>query len=466
MAAETTSISVLDNAIELSSFPASHKRTHQTEESSSGVPKGGEESTVAAASITPSLTAPAQDTPVTKTRKELLQGRLYLAALFWTLFLEGWNDGSAGPLIPVMQRDYRVGFAVVSLIFVVNCIGFVIGALSNVWLFDRIGFGKVMVLGAISQTITYAMQTPAPPFPVFVLSYFFSGFGLSLQNAGANGFVGGLSTSVETKLGFLHAFYGLGAFAAPLVATYFSNTKHWTHHFLTSTAMAVVNVAVLCLIFGFKRQEELYITSGDYQAPSDTTIDSSSKYNQIVRIKAVHLLAAFAFIYIGTEVTLGGWIVTFIIEERQGGKDAGYISSGFFGGLTLGRIALLWLNRKIGEHRVIFIYSILIIALQLTVWLVPSLIQNAIAISLVGVFLGPMFPIIVSQAKALLPGWLLNGCIGWITAIGMAGSAALPFFTGLLAGKFGIRSLQPLVVSMMSVLIGVWVLVPKPRRVD
>jgi hypothetical protein len=31
-------------------------------------------------------------------------------------------------------------------------------------------------------------------------------------------------------------------------------------------------------------------------------------------------------------VTIGGWMVTFIVEKRGGGGDAGYVSSGFFGG--------------------------------------------------------------------------------------------------------------------------------------
>ena len=47
------------------------------------------------------------------------------------------------------------------------------------------------------------------------------------------------------------------------------------------------------------------------------------------------------------EVTLGGWIVTYIIEVRGGGPSSGYISSGFFGGLTFGRVALLWVNSKV-----------------------------------------------------------------------------------------------------------------------
>lgn len=62
------------------------------------------------------------------------------------------------------------------------------------------------------------------------------------------------------------------------------------------------------------------------------------------------------------EVTLGGWIVTYIIEVRGGGPSSGYVSSGFFGGLTVGRVGLLWVNRLIGERRAVFLYCILTVA--------------------------------------------------------------------------------------------------------
>lgn len=60
------------------------------------------------------------------------------------------------------------------------------------------------------------------------------------------------------------------------------------------------------------------------------------------------------------EVTLGGWIVTYIINVRGGGPSSGYISSGFFGGLTLGRIGLLWVNRLVGDRSAVIIYGILV----------------------------------------------------------------------------------------------------------
>jgi fucose permease len=99
---------------------------------------------------------------------------------------------------------------------------------------------------------------------------------------------------------------------------------------------------------------------------------------EIMRRWVVHIIALFLLVYVGLEVTVGGWIVTYIISERGGGPSSGaryilshmnsaysstgYISSGFFGGLFLGRVALLWVNHKVGARRVIFIYAALVLA--------------------------------------------------------------------------------------------------------
>jgi len=63
-----------------------------------------------------------------------------------------------------------------------------------------------------------------------------------------------------------------------------------------------------------------------------TTSQGDSGFGEVMRHKLLHIMVAFVFVYVGTEVTVGGWIVTFIIDERGGGAEAGYVSSGFFGG--------------------------------------------------------------------------------------------------------------------------------------
>ncbi|KAK7684562.1 hypothetical protein QCA50_012509 [Cerrena zonata] len=324
----------------------------------------------------------------------------------------------------------------------------------------------MVIQGSVAQIVAYAIDTPAPPFPALVFAYAINGFGIALQDAGANGYVASYKHGATTKMGILHAVYGAGALVAPLVSTQFAQMPRWSFHYLTSLGIALSNTIMLIAVFRFKTQDEAFAEIG--QEPDEhSSSNQGSKYRQMFKLRELHLLAFFILIYVGVEVTLGGWTVTYVINERGGGPSAGYISSGFFGGLTFGRLALLWLNKKVGERLVVFIYIVLAIALELVVWLVPSLIGDAIAVSFVGVLLGPVYPIVMNHSARILPPWLLTGCIGWIAGFGQAGSALLPFLTGAIASSKGIWSLQPLIVAMMALNIGLWFLVPNhPRKVE
>ncbi|KAK7044707.1 MFS domain-containing protein [Favolaschia claudopus] len=400
----------------------------------------------------------------TRTKQHVFRERVQILALCWCLFLAGWNDGTAGPLIPRIQKVYHVGFAVVSLIFVFACVGFIGGALINVPLTDRLGFGKMLFFGSLCQIVAYSIQAPAPPFPVFVLSFVINGVGIAIQDAQANGYVASLKHNPEIKMGLLHGAYGAGALVSPLIATQFSQLSRWSFHYLVSLGVAISNAIVLIIVFRLKGQDECLASVGE--AAGETSTSEHSTFRQILSTKTVHLLAFFILVYVGVEVTIGGWIVTYIINVRGGGPSSGYVSAGFFGGLMTGRIALLWLNSKIGERRVMYLYSVLAIGMELVVWLVPSLIGDAVAVAIVGVLLGPIYPITMNHTGRVLPRWLLTGSIGWIAGFGQAGSAVFPFITGAIASKTGIKALQPLLISMMSLMLVLWALVPGKRRVD
>ncbi|KAJ7269887.1 major facilitator superfamily domain-containing protein [Mycena rebaudengoi] len=236
--------------------------------------------------------------------------------------------------------------------------------------------------------------------------------------------------------------------------------QHWSFHYLVSLGLAVLNTLTLTFVFRFKNQDDCLALIG--QAAGETETSDHSKFRQIVSLKTVHLLAFFALSQLeaNSELSYIRWITTYIIDVRGGGSSSGYISAGFFGGLMIGRVALLWVNQKIGEHRVLYLYAFLAIGLELIVWLVPSLIGGAVAVALVGVFLGPMYPILMNRAGRALPRWLLSGSIGWIGGFGQAGSAFFPFVTGAIASKTGIRSVQPLLISLMAMFPVIWALVP------
>ncbi|EIW78475.1 MFS general substrate transporter [Coniophora puteana RWD-64-598 SS2] len=400
--------------------------------------------------------------PQAPTKAQHIRSHVHLAALSMYLFVEGWNDASNGPLLPRIQKVYSVNYAVVSLLFVSACIGFVSGAISNVFLTEKLGFGKLIVLeGSALQAVGYAIQASAPPYPAFVSGYLIGGFGMALQNAQAVGYVAKMKDKAELKMAILMAV-SAGALFSPLVATQFSTLPRWSFHFLTTLGLSLVNLVIYSVVFRFKNQDECLAQIG--LTVGDRGNSSHSEFRQILTLKEVHLLALFILFYVGTEVTIGGWTITYIIDVRGGGASAGYISTGFFGGLMAGRLTLLWVNEKIGERRALIIYAVLAIALEFVVWFVPSLGGDAFAVAVIGLLMGPMYPIAMNHAGRVLPRWLLTGSIGWIAGVGQAGSALLPFMAGAIASKAGIRTLQPVLVGFMALMVGLWLLVPASSR--
>lgn len=62
------------------------------------------------------------------------------------------------------------------------------------------------------------------------------------------------------------------------------------------------------------------------------------------------LCSLFLLGYVGLEVALGGWIVTFMIRVRQGGAFAsGMTATGFWLGITVGRVMLGFMTPRVGE---------------------------------------------------------------------------------------------------------------------
>ncbi|KAJ1300814.1 hypothetical protein OPQ81_002454 [Rhizoctonia solani] len=388
------------------------------------------------------------------------------------LFLSGWHDGSIGLLIPTIQKHYNLTFTVVSTLFVSGCLGFMLSGILNVHLSDRLGFGRVIFLGGICQVVSYILLIPALPFPAMVIAFVINGFGIGLQDAQANGFVSALRNNPSTKMGIIHSLYGAGAFVAPFVATQFAHQPHWSYIYMVPLIIASLNAVFLFSTFGFHTQEE--------------SESNERKYRQVFGSWAVQIMAAFCLLYVGAETTMGGWIVTFIVEERGGGNSVGYISSGFFGGLMLGRIGLIWLNEKVGERRVIYAYILLAIGLEMTVWMLPNLLGNAIAFALIGVLMGgcynfkllpfvylllpclwmigPMYPIGMNILRTIVPKWLLTASMGWVASVGQAGAALFPFLTGILIQKYGVGVLQPMLVALFGGMTISWALIPSSTK--
>ena len=131
---------------------------------------------------------------------------------------------------------------------------------------------------------------------------------------------------------------------------------------------------------------------------------------------------------------------------------------GFWAGITLGRMAMGHTpTGKLGQKRIVYIYLALTIALYLLFWLIPSIIASSLAVALVGVCLGPIYPATMNVLSKLVEDKdLLVAVVGVVGALGNAGGAIAPFTTGLLAQRRGVWVLQPVILSLVGGMTVTW----------
>jgi fucose permease len=86
------------------------------------------------------------------------------------LLLVSTTDGLSvvGALIPYMEDYYRIGYAVVSLVFVGNAVGFVTAAFFTDSILGKLGRAKTLVAAELVLLSAYIMLVVTPPYPVVV----------------------------------------------------------------------------------------------------------------------------------------------------------------------------------------------------------------------------------------------------------------------------------------------------------
>ncbi|KAL9107294.1 MAG: hypothetical protein Q9187_008445 [Circinaria calcarea] len=306
------------------------------------------------------------------------------------------------------------------------------------------------------RVIAYVIISQHPPYPALVIAFVLAGFSNGLEDAAWNAWMGMMQNANEI-LGFLHGAFGLGATLAPLIATAMITKAHlgWYTFYYIMVGLSVVELIAAATAFwretGRKFRDEHPRTSGK----------TGGRTKEALGSRITWICSVFLLIYVGIEVAIGGWVVVFMMEIRHAAPfAAGMGATGFWLGITVGRLVLGFVTPRIGEKLAIVIYLTLATAFHLIFYLVPVLGVSFAAVSLVGFFLGPMFPATVVAATKLLPPHLHVAGIGFAAAFGAGGACVLPFAVGAIAQAKGVQVLMPIVLACLVADAVTWSFLP------
>ncbi|KAJ5792054.1 Major facilitator superfamily domain general substrate transporter [Penicillium pulvis] len=383
---------------------------------------------------------------------------------FWSFLVMGANDAAYGALIPYLETYYNLSYTVVSLVFLSPLVGYTLAAFLNQRIHTSLGRRGPAIIGPGCHLLAYIINCVHPPYPVLVISFIFAGFGNGIQDAAWNAWIGNMANANEL-LGILHGIYGVGAVLSPLAATSMITEAHlsWFYFYYIMVGCAVIEVVACGMCFWKSTGAEFRATNGHALGDNKGGLRSALFRKPSARV--TWLCSLFLLGYVGVEVALGGWIVTFMIRVRHGSAFAsGMTATGFWLGITVGRIVLGFVTPRLGEKLAIAGYIISSIAFSLVLWLVPQFYASAVAVSMQGFFLGPLFPGAIIMMTKLLPQHLHVSSIGFAAAFGGSGAAILPFAVGALAQAKGVSVLQPFIIALSGAIFLAWLGLPRVSK--
>ncbi|KAL1852865.1 hypothetical protein Daus18300_012029 [Diaporthe australafricana] len=414
----------------------------------------------------------------------------------FSFFCAGINDSTLGPLIPYLLTSFSIGTGEIAVLYACSFLGWLIGALTNPILSAHLELGQLLWLGAALQLGAQVLRPWAwSGLPAFAASFFVQSLGTAYQDALGNTLVSGVPRAAHRWLGFIHAMYALALLVGPLLATAIASNvtsskgalvggdESWKRTYFVAVGLLAVNLVWVMVAFrdtlwvsgrggdGVSRggdEERAGRAVGEQQQQQQDRQTASSALRDMgamLKLKDVWLISLFFFFALGAAQTASGWVVAYLVSVRGGDiAKVGYVPSGQAAGTLLGRLLLPEPTFRFGEKRMLLLYFVISIGLQLVFWLVPNIVAGATALSIMGFFQGPFFATGVSVASKLFPRKIQASALSFIFVVAQAGAAIFPSLTGLIAGRAGVQVLQPIILAQLVVATIFWSFVPKVQE--
>ncbi|CCC10916.1 unnamed protein product [Sordaria macrospora k-hell] len=283
----------------------------------------------------------------------------------YSFILMGMSDGAIGALIPYLETYYSISYTVVSLVFLSPFIGYLLAALFNNLIHHHFGQRGVAILGPLCRLIGFIPMACHPPYPALPVVMLFTGFGNGIEDSAWNAWVGNMKKANEL-LGIIHGCYGLGATIGPLIATSMVTKGGLEWYTFYYVLVGVNGVELLAMTAAFWTATKEVYRAGIAESESEDVADDVDEEGAagggneggnkrtttrtVMRDPIPWIVAMFLLGYVGAEVSLGGWIVTFMLKVRHAEPfNAGLTVTFFWLGLTVGECC--WaLSRVVSER--------------------------------------------------------------------------------------------------------------------
>lgn len=339
---------------------------------------------------------------------------------------------------PSVAFDFGRPLAELGAVITVYIIGYFGSALASGDLARRLGAGRVLTAGAALATAALAGYALTPSWPGLIISVIALGVSGGWIDAGINAHVA--RRHGPRAMGYLHAGFGVGATLGPAGMTALLGAAvSWRWGF----AFLAVGQGLLAGFF--------LRTSREWNTAGDSLV--AGRPRPARRGALVAALTMFA-VYAGVEVGTGQWAFTLLTEGRGvTTTHAGLAVTAYWGGLTLSRLALGAFGHRAAPDRILSGGAAIALMSALALWWSPVPWVGTAGLIVMGVALGPIFPLQTSLTPRRTGEAFTSVAVGYQLAAATLGGALVPGGLGLVVGRHGLEVVGPVIAAAAALLV-------------
>lgn len=352
-------------------------------------------------------------------------------------------DGLFGVAWPSMRLTLGAPVSAVGLLLPFGVASSLLSSTVTGFVVDRAGMGRLLAVGTALSAAALAVFGLAPVFWVLIPAIVLLAAGSGAVDAALNAYAARRFTA--RHINWMHASYGLGAMAGPLVVTaIIDRGLSWRWAYTGAAAVqAVVSVAFLA-------------TASRWAAtPSPRQRPRSSERWRALRIGGLWRGAVVFAVETGFESTTALWTFLFLTTGRGLSQTvAGATVAAYWATLCLGRLVLGPLAERSGPHRMLR-GAVAVMVLGAVLVLLPTAGAVAIAgVVVMALGAAPMFPLLTLTTRERVGAEHADQAVGVQVAASVVGSATIPALVGVLIDHFGTAVLGPCLL-VLAVAVGV-----------
>ena len=367
----------------------------------------------------------------------------------------GLVAASLGPTLPGLAANTASSLGQAGLLFTTRSLGFTLGSLYGGRAYDHLPGHRVMAGVLVLMAAMLALAPVTGLFWLLALIMLVLGVGEATLDVGGNTLMVWLfRREVGPFMNAMHFFFGAGAFLSPIIVTHVARLggditwAYWT------LAALVAPVAFWVL-----------------RVPSPAASDDPGRdADGRGRPLLVFLIAAFFFLYVAAEVAFGGWVFTYATVKQFAGAgfspaSAAYLTSTFWGALTLGRLLSIPLAARLRPSLLLLggLAGCLASLGAILLWPASIPVLWGAATGL-GLFMAAIFPTTFAFAERRMP---ISGRTTGLFFVGVGtGAMIVPGLVGWLMEFQGPQALITILFAdlLLGVSVLVWLLVASSAK--